>query len=257
MFMRFVQIKIEPDRLADFESLYERRIAPALQETNGCLFASLMNRHGMSEECVSMTLWETAADARQYEESGLFDTLLREADPMISHSAEWRIRLSDDLRLEYGPVKKAPIVTASPVQSASSGSAPTVGASTETYLRIVSAKLKPGMFDTMAKVYEEEVIPALAEVDGCRYAYLVRGMQGEDTALSVTLWDSQAQAEEYERSGKFAELTRLVRPALSELLQWKMSLSPKKRDRIATSDDIVVEGYHVVTSDTFSPIGAR
>lgn len=257
MYMRFVRINIEPDRADDFERLYENRIAPALHDTEGCLFAGLMARRGPTEECISMTLWETAGDARRYEDSGLFETLLEEASTMIADSSEWRIRLSDDLTLQYSAIKEAPVVTASPVESASSDSVAPDVRSSEAYLRIVSAKLKPGEFDALAKVYREKIIPALAEVDGCRYAYLVRGMQEEDTALSVTLWDSQAQAEAYEQSGRFAELTNYVRPMLSDLLQWKMALSPKKRDRTTTSDDMTVEGYHVVTSDSFSTIGAQ
>jgi heme-degrading monooxygenase HmoA len=252
MFMRFVQLNIETERLDDFERLYRERIAPALNGTPGCLFAGLMNRHGLTEECVSMTLWDTAEDARRYEESGLFEELLAEADPMISDSSEWRIRLSDDLRLEYGPVKEAPVVTVSSVRSASSESLPEDIRPDETYLRIVSARVQPGQFDALAKVYEEKIIPALASVDGCRYAYLVRGMQESDQALSITLWDSQSHAEAYEQSGRFADLVRLVRPMFSELLQWKMSLSPKKQDSTATSEDLTVEGYHVVTTDSFS-----
>lgn len=257
MYMRFVQLKIEPDRIDDFEKLYESRISPALDETEGCLFAGLMHRRGPTEECISMTLWETPDDARRYEESGLFETLLREADPMIADSAEWRIRLSNDLKLEYGPVKEAPVVSASPVESASSADAPAGVDAPETYLRIVSVRLKPGTFDELARVYEEQIVPALKQVDGCRYAYLVRGTQHADTALSITLWDSQSQAEAYEKSGRFAQLTMLVRPMLSDLLQWKMALAPKKRDRTTTSDDMTVEGYHVVTSDTFSRIAPQ
>jgi len=257
MYMRFVELKIEPDRIDDFESLYEHRISPALHNTPGCLFAGLMHRRGPTEECISMTLWESPEDARRYEESGLFETLLREADPMIADSAEWRIRLSSDLTLEYGPVKEAPVVTASSVRSASAPGVPTDVEAHETYLRIVSAKLKRGTFDNLARVYEERIVPALREVEGCRYACLVRGMQEEDSALSITLWDSQSRAEAYEESGRFAELTMLIRPMLSELLQWKMALGTKKRDRTTTSDDLSVEGYHVVTSDTFSRIHAQ
>jgi heme-degrading monooxygenase HmoA len=257
MYLRFVQLKIEPDRIDDFERLYEHRISRALQDTEGCLFAGLLHRRGPTEECISMTLWETPGDAKRYEDSGLYETLLREADPMIADSAEWRIRLSSDLRLEYGPVKEAPVVTASSVESERTSEVPSEVADDDTYLRIVSARVKSGAFDELARVYEEQIVPALKKVDGCRYAYLVRGMQEEDMALSITLWDSQSQAEAYEQGGRFGDMMRLIRPMLSELLQWKMALSPQKQDEIATSDDVTIEGYHVVTSDTFSHIGTH
>ena len=85
---------------------------------------------------------------------------------------------------------------------------------------------------------------------GCLYTYLTQGVQ-EDEILSVTLWNSKADADAYERSGRLDELTQLLEPMFSSLLQWKMSLDPSRQASVATSDDLTVEGYHVVTGEAF------
>ena len=106
MYMRFVQLKIQPDKMAGFETFYETRIAPALRDSGGCLFAGLMNNSEHPSECISMTLWRNPQDVERYESGGLYATLLEEADPYLWHSTEWRVQLSDDLTLEYVPVEE-------------------------------------------------------------------------------------------------------------------------------------------------------
>lgn len=251
MYMRFVQHRVMPDAVSAFERFYENRIAPALSQTAGCLFASLVQNETSPDECVSMTLWNTPEDAEQYEQSGLFENLLSEARPFLADTSEWKIQLSDDFTLEYQPVKEEPSVQAFPIVTASSSTAPQDAAPAHMYLRIVSAKIRPGQFEALNKLYTEELIPALLAVDGCRYAYLVRGMHDDSVGLSVTLWDSKEQAEAYEKGGRFQELVAVAMPMLSSLYQWKLALDATKQATVATSDDLSVKGYHVVTGESF------
>ncbi len=249
MYMRFVHLRVKPEKMAAFEIFYENRVAPTLHEMKGCLFASLIQSEDHPDECISMTLWNTLEDAQDYEQSR-YDALIKENEPYLSDSSEWRIQLSDDLTLEFKPVKEPPVVQAFPVATASVDAAPTEAGSSLMYLRIVSAKLRPGQFEAFKQHYTEEVIPALLAQKGCRYAYLTRGMQ-DDEILSVTLWDRKAYADAYELSGRFDQLIELAEPMLSSLFQWKMSLDPSRRATVATSDDLTVEGYHVVTGESF------
>ncbi len=251
MYMRFVYLRVKPEKVVAFETFYENRVTPTLHEMKGCLFASLMQSAAHPDECISMTLWNTPEDAQDYEQSGRYDALIKENEPYFSDSSEWRIQLSDDLTLEFKPVKEPPVVQAFPVATASAGTAPKEAAPSQMYLRIASAKIQPGKFEALKKVYTDEIIPALLATDGCRYAYLVGGMQDSLETLSVTLWDSKEQADAYEQSGRYAQLVDKVAPMLSSLFQWKMALDPSQRASVATSDDMTVEGYHVVTGESF------
>lgn len=250
MYMRFVHLRVKPEAMAAFETFYEDRVAPTLHAMKGCLFASLIQSTAHPDECISMTLWNTPEDALAYEQSGRYDALLKENEPFLADASEWRIQLSDDLTLEFKPVKEPPAVQAFPVASASADAAPTGAVPAHMYLRIVSARLKPGQFEAFKQHYTEVVIPALLEQKGCRYAYLTRGVD-EDEILSVTLWDGKAYADAYEQSGRFDQLIELAEPMLSSLFQWKMSLDPSQQATVATSDDLTVEGYHIVTGEAF------
>lgn len=121
MYMRFVHLRVKPEKMAGFETFYENRAAPTLHEMKGCLFASLIQSEAHPDECISMTLWNTPEDAQDYEQSGLYETLLKESDPYFSDSSEWRIQLSDDLRLEFKPMKEPPVVQAFPARRPAPG----------------------------------------------------------------------------------------------------------------------------------------
>ncbi len=250
MYMRFVYLRVKPEKIAAFETFYENRVAPTPRQMKGCLFASLIQSEAHADECISMTLWNALEDAQDYEQSGRYDALIKENEPYLADSSEWRIQLSDDLTLEFKPVKEPPVVQAFPVATASVDAAPTEAGSSPMYLRIVSAKLRPGQFEAFRQHYTEEVIPALLAQKGCRYAYLTQGVE-DDEILSVTLWDRKAYADAYELSGRFDQLIELAEPMLSSLFQWKMSLDPSQQATVATSDDLTVEGYHVVTCQSF------
>lgn len=250
MFIRFVELRIQPDRLEEFEGFYASRIAPALKNTTGCLFAGLLSSPEHPSECVSMTLWESPKAASRYEDSGLYDTLVDEVDQYMWRSAEWRIRLADDLTLQYEPAPVPPVVEAFPVEMDKGDE--TIGhASANMYVRIVSGRVVPGQLDNFVAVYEEEVAPELLKTDGCRYVYLARGFEDAEQLLSITLWDSQAKAERYEKHGKFETLLRKVSPMLASGLQWQMTLNQSRKSLEAASDDGHVEGFQVVTSETF------
>ncbi len=251
MYMRFVYMQVKPEKMAAYETFYENRVAATLHGLKGCLFASLIQSEAHADECISMTLWNTPEDAQDYEQSGQYDALLKESDPYFSDSSEWRIQLSDDLTLEFKPVKEPPVVQAFPVATASAGTAPMEAAPAQMYLRIASVTVQPGKFETFKKVYTEELIPALLATDGCRYAYLIGDMQDSLEVLSVTLWDSKEKADAYEQSGRYAQLLDKATPMLSALFQWKMALDPSQQASVATSEDISVEGYHIVTGESF------
>jgi heme-degrading monooxygenase HmoA len=119
------------------------------------------------------------------------------------------------------------------------------------YLRIVSVKLKPGKLEEYKRVYESEIIPALRATKGCRHAYLTTPKTGDNEAISVTLWDSKVDADAYEQSGLFRQLLEKTKHLYSELFQWKMHLDNLHRGQAATSEDLQVHGYTVVTGRSF------
>lgn len=249
MFMRLVQAKTKPDLLWKLRRNYEEQVVPALQKTPGCLYACLMQSSRVPEEVISMTMWESQKHAEDYERSGLFKQLLEEAKPMLADSSEFRLELSKDLKLEYVATPVEPTVKSMPVAVMSRDLKTGFDKPTEMFLRIVSTKLKPEKKGEFHEIYIHEIIPALEATKGCRHAYLLMPDRDKSEAMSVTIWESKAAAEEYDAGG-FTPLLDKVKHTFTDLSQWKLNLG-EKRGQSATSDDISVDGYFFVEGKSF------
>lgn len=245
MFMRFVDLTIKPESASAFVRFYEHRIGPTLRAVDGCRFATLIHNTDVTGDFMSFTLWESAEKAHAWEASSEYTSLIAENEPFEAVSTEWKIQLSADNTLEYRPVREEPVVQAMPVVAGSPEENVIPELTDNTYLRILHSKVLPGKFQELSTLYNNELVPALLKVDGCRAAFLI-GMEEKHEGLSITVWDSHEQAIAYESSGKFPELLSRAEPMLSSLYQWKMTLNPTTRERTRTSDEVTVKGYTVV-----------
>ncbi len=250
MYMRIVQMKIKPETLAGFTKLYEERIIPALQGMPGCCSAHLVHNENEDGEYLSLTLWDSPESAENYEKSGEFAKLIAECRPYLSESSEWKVQLSKDLKLEYKPVEEEPVVQAFPVIAQANPDAPSQQAG-QMYMRVVRLKLHPDKVEEFNKLYDAEIIPALREITGCLYAYLTENKQEPTEAFSVTVWNRKENADAYEKSGRFDQLTDKVKHTFSSLYQWKMKLDQESGKKMATSDDMDFDYYEFVTGKKF------
>jgi len=250
MFMRLVQVKVRPESSEMLAGLYAERIVPVLQKTPGCIYASLIRSTSNPDESISMTLWETAHDADTYEQSGVFQRLIAEAQPYFSDASEWKIQLSKDLTLEYAPVSEEPVIR-SYTEMSPSTDRPLLADEGRLFIRILSVKLQPGKTEEFAKIYHTQILPVLRSVQGCRYAFLTEGVEERNEVISLTIWNSKEAADVYESSGLFKKLTRKVQHTFSELYQWKMAAERRSDVQVTTTEDLNVKGYHVVSGKTF------
>lgn len=251
MFMRLVQMKVKEGQVEGLRLHYGHRIIPALEATAGCRYAGLMKSVHHSNECISLTLWEDASDAEAYERSGVFETLLGETRPYLLESSESRLQLSQDLTLEYVPVPEEPVISKLPVAARGDPLPPVGDQRSPMWVRIVSLKLRPGKLAEFTRLYSDQVIPTLRNVQGCRYIYLTERSDRKDEILSVTSWDSKEAAEAYEESGLFARLLESQSETLSELYRWKLEDGKLKGGLSATSDDPTVEHFDMVIGKAF------
>lgn len=252
MYMRLLQTKVKPNALEMMKAYYDSNIMPVLQQTAGCLYACLMRSAQQPEDIISMTLWETQLYADTYEKSGAFRQLMEGAKPYFADSSEWKIQLTKEMTLEYAPIPEEPTVSSYAVSATSDSKTDVpVNQTPNTYLRLVSVKLKPGKLEEFKRLYENEIIPALQATKGCRHAYLTTPSSQGNEAISITIWDRKADAEAYEKSGLFGQLLEKTKHLYSELFQWKMHLDHRHPGQSATSEDMQVQGYSVVTGRSF------
>jgi len=249
MFMRLVQLKGKPERVSEFQSYYQETVIPTLQNTPGCLFACLIQGESSKNEYISMTLWDTIEHVNTYAQGGGYQQLLDKSRPYLSDSAEWKIQLSESLTLEYMPVAVEPVTTSFSIATPVTDKMAMNGDSAPLHVRLVSLKIHPGKMEEYKKLYQAEVLPVLKKVSGCRYVYLSESMKASNEFVSITIWDSKKDADLYEASGQFDQLLSKLRHTFTELFQWKMELD--KSNKSATSDDLKVDHYDVVTGKSF------
>lgn len=246
MFMRTVKMHVKPDELHEFKAAYAGQVLNAFATTKGCRYGALLQSTHNPEECVSLTFWTNEQDAVTYERSGEYDRLVRILAPHFSESSELQIRLTKDLKLEYASGTEQPEVRTFEVASEEESSDPG-----EIFLRMVSLKFKTEKVNEFKKHYTESVIPVLRGVHGCRRAFLAAPADNPNELISVTEWESEQAAVEYEHGGQFDALLESQRPFFSGLYDWAVTRQKKTRHKVATSEDVTVDHYHVLVGRSF------
>lgn len=250
MYLRLVRAKAIPSAVDALQRTYRESIIPALARVPGCLHASLMQSARYPRDFVSLTLWETVADAEAYVESGAFTSLMDLVRAYLQESTEWRMGLSHEVPSEQTRPRDH-TVSAYPV----SLDLPTkqhVGFRGENlYLRILSVMLRPERRDEYHSLYLNRIIPALQATTGCLNAWLIMPSRDRRESLSVTIWDSRESAMAYEQSGQFAELVATVKHTFTDLVQWKVELDHEQGGGDARTREIAVEGFTVVALKSF------
>jgi heme-degrading monooxygenase HmoA len=250
MFMRLVQLNVEAQHKSEFNSVYQKEVIDRLHKTSGCRFVGLIESGTEESEFISLTLWDTQEQAEDYENSGVYSELLGKVKPYLQGSSEWKIQLSENLELEYKPVAEEPVIKKYSVQAQADKIAGN-NIDSRLYVRIVSLSIQDGKEDEFKKIYTAEIIPALLSTQGCKYAYLTQSIQDLSGFISVTIWDSKEDAENYESSGKFKELVDKASYTFSQFYRWKMALERDYDANIKTSEDMKVESYNLVTGKNF------
>jgi len=255
VYFRFVRIRLRGDAFWSFRDYYESRILPALEGTEGCLYAALLRPHADADgtSCDSLTLWLSAAHADAYVASGLYDELLDGADPFLAAATEWRTDLPPLLPGERPPLPD-PKVETYPVEAP--WETPVHPDASALYLRIVDHRVDPTTFEELKRTWESAVLPALLETPGCLGACLLEGLHGRAQALSLTFWSDEASAVRYEASGRFDALVAFVRPFLSGIYQWRLSLTEGGAGREFRGSDLAVTGFHVISGRRLGHPGA-
>jgi heme-degrading monooxygenase HmoA len=127
------------------------------------------------------------------------------------------------------------------------------------FMRFLQVKIKSDFVSQFQNFYEKTVLGNLQKVHGCMFAGLIKsGPEGNDF-VSLTFWETQQQAEEYEKSPVFKNLIELAKPFLSESTEWKIQLSDKMELEYApVIEEPVIKKYSVAdTADDSEKINLK
>jgi len=244
--MRFVRLKIKEEKGWDAQKFYEERVFPQLEQTDGCLFASLLQGTIHGGDYISMTVWTSAEAAGRYEHGGLFDRLLDESDELLQEAEEWVTDLPGAGDAVVFTGLEPEVETWDVAGTADEKILERVGEG-RVFVRMVAVRLRRGAFAEFEHIFEEEVRPALAVTPGYLGAFLVAGAGDQTRILSVTMWAREEDAVRYGLSGEFERLTLRLKDTFSDLYQWSVALSGGSDSTpISSSRGLEVEGYQLV-----------
>ena len=117
------------------------------------------------------------------------------------------------------------------------------------YLRLVQARAKLEEVEDLQALYSNTIIPTLQGTPGCLYACLMQNSETPEEMVSMTLWESQEDAEAYVKSGLFEHLMKQVRPMLSDSSEWRVQLSEETKLEYSLSQQEPVISTYPVTLD--------
>ena len=184
--------------------------------------------------------------------SKVYKKLSEDIKPFLSQSSEWKIELSEDLQLEYKPTAHPTKVKNYAVALQTSPDGSLIKEEDDLFVRIVSVKIQQGKVDEFKGLYSKEIMPALQASKGCLYAFLNESLKEKDEFLSVSIWSSKADADEYENSGRFEGLTKKVKHTFSQFYLWKIALEQEKKREVRTSEDMKIDHYTMITGKSFN-----
>lgn len=252
MFMRILQLNLNPVYIEEFKSFYEDTVEPRLQKVDGCLFASLIKSKPEKDEFISLTFWQTQAQAENYENSGVFKNLTELARPYLYQSGdEWKIQLSENMEIQYTQEEEEPTIKKYNVEVQNGKDDSIVKGSDQMFLRIVSLKIQEHHMDEFIKLYADVVIPAFKNAKDCRNAFLTRSVNEENDFISISVWKNKDSAIQYESGEEYKEMIDKVKHTFSHFYLWRMSLEQGHNRTIKSTDEMKVEHYDVVTGKSF------
>ncbi len=68
------------------------------------------------------------------------------------------------------------------------------------FARVLSVKVKPGMWDNYERYYNEKVVPPTQKMKGFLERRLLRSLDNPDEAISINVWETREDLENYVRS---------------------------------------------------------
>lgn len=121
------------------------------------------------------------------------------------------------------------------------------------YMRILQLKIDARKSQAFRGFYNDTVVPALQNVHGCFSMTLVQSDQHSDEFMSVTLWDTQKDAEAYNQSELFQKLLAESKPYFRDSSEWKIQLSEDYTLELEPAEEEpVVKSYPIVAQTGLS-----
>jgi heme-degrading monooxygenase HmoA len=83
------------------------------------------------------------------------------------------------------------------------------------FVRVGQFKALPGTTHQLREIYETQAIPAIRSATGNVSAVLLQQRDAPEAFMAITVWDTQDDAEAYDKSGQASEMVGKIRFAFA------------------------------------------
>jgi heme-degrading monooxygenase HmoA len=120
------------------------------------------------------------------------------------------------------------------------------------FMRLLQLNIQDRFIRSFREFYEKDVIPKLKKMPGCKFVALIESGAKDNEFISLTLWEKQNQAENYESGEVFKNLFDRVQSYLSDSAEWKVQLSENlELEYKSVKEEPVIQKYNVaIQSDS-------
>ena len=96
MYMRILSLKIKPGMMEEFRKIYKEDILSTLRGVKGCRYAFMAESTHDASEALSLTIWNSKQDAANYENSKVYDALMKKVKHTFSEVFQWKLTLEKE-----------------------------------------------------------------------------------------------------------------------------------------------------------------
>jgi len=246
MFLRMVTHIIRAEESEKNAETYARSVLTALRSTRGCAFASLLQNTDNAQECISLTIWNSRKDSDEYEKSGLYMRLVDSLRPFFAESTEWKLELSENLSLEYTPIKVEPTVERfeEPVASSENISGLKAKPFAAHILTLIVQEDQSRAFES---IFSSEIHPRYKMHKGFIDLILVHE---HHKFHIISFWDETVDLQSSSGSYSINQLLESIYKILPPFVRWRVSRGSATHASVS-SEDLKETTYRCLTAEWF------
>lgn len=247
MFLRMVTHTMRSEESEKMAETYHRSVISNLRTTKGCVFASLLQNTVNTQECISLTLWNSQKESFDYEESGLYKQLVDSLRPFFVASDDYELKLSEDLSLEYTPIQVEPTVER--FNNSVAGSEEISRLKVKPFaVQQLTLTVQEDQKDTFESIFSTDIHPKYKIHKGFIDLILLR-QQREYHIISF--WDETVDIESTTGIHSSNELLTSIYKILPSFIQWKVSHSSAVHTSVS-SEDIKATVHRCLVAEWFT-----
>jgi len=228
MFLRMVSITIRAELSAKIASTYAENVITTLRTQPGCSFVALLQNVSNRKEAISLTMWNSKADADEYEKSGVFHRLVESLRSFYEGSSEWSLNLTEDLSIEYKPTPVEPTVAVFD----DSEKYITRLKETPYVVQIIRLFVQPVKSREFEETFNRSVLPKFRHQKGCIHVVL---LQKENECTIISFWDETFDFQNSLGQGVI-DFTRDIVSFLPADARWKVMRKSSVVNSVSSED---------------------